>query len=182
MKQKKEDHSKMNHGDGDHSGHNPGHGQMGHDHHKMMVKDFRKRFWVSLIITIPILFFSPMIQDFFGYDYLLPGNPYFLFALSSFVYFWGAWPFLKGFYGEMKTKGAGMMTLISMAISVAYFYSTATVFGLKGEDFFWELSTLIVIMLLGHWLEMKSVLGACYLRKRTKVWAIKLKMLVLKTW
>lgn len=159
-KHKKEDHSKMNHGGGDHSGHNPGHGQMGHDHHKMMVKDFRKRFWVSLIITIPILFFSPMIQDFFGYDYLLPGNPYVLFVLSSFVYFWGAWPFLKGFYKEIKAKGPGMMTLISMAISVAYFYSTATVFGLKGEDFFWELSTLIVIMLLGHWLEMKSVLGA----------------------
>ncbi|WP_235932908.1 copper-translocating P-type ATPase [Flagellimonas sediminis] len=132
----------------------------GHDHHKMMVADFRKRFWVSLVITIPILFFSPMIQEFFGYDFRLPGNPYYLFALSSFVYFWGAWPFLKGFYGEMKTKGAGMMTLISMAISVAYFYSTATVFGLKGEDFFWELSTLIVIMLLGHWIEMKSVLGA----------------------
>lgn len=125
-----------------------------------MVADFRKRFWVSLVITIPILFFSPMIQEFFGYDFRLPGNPYYLFALSSFVYFWGAWPFLKGFYGEMKTKGAGMMTLISMAISVAYFYSTATVFGLKGEDFFWELSTLIVIMLLGHWIEMKSVLGA----------------------
>ncbi len=158
----KMDHSKMNHGSGDHSGHdgNAPMGMAGHDHHKMMVKDFRKRFWVSLIITIPILFFSPMIQEFFGYDFLLPGNPYFLFALSSFVYFWGAWPFLKGFYGEMKTKGAGMMTLISMAISVAYFYSTATVFGLKGEDFFWELSTLIVIMLLGHWLEMKSVLGA----------------------
>ncbi|GMN11040.1 heavy metal translocating P-type ATPase [Croceitalea sp. MTPC9] len=160
MKHKKEDHSKMNHKGGDHSGHNPGHGQMGHDHHKMMVKDFRKRFWVSLIITIPILFFSPMIQEFFGYDYLLPGNPYVLFILSSFVYFWGAWPFLKGFYKEIKAKGPGMMTLISMAISVAYFYSTATVFGLKGEDFFWELSTLIVIMLLGHWLEMKSVLGA----------------------
>jgi len=156
----KMDHSKMNHEGGDHSGHNPGHGQMGHDHHKMMVKDFRKRFWVSLVVTIPILFLSPMIQEFFGYEFLLPGNPYYLFALSSFVYFWGAWPFLKGFYGEMKTKGAGMMTLISMAISVAYFYSTATVFGLKGEDFFWELSTLIVIMLLGHWLEMKSVLGA----------------------
>tara|TARA_Y100000815_G_scaffold258903_1_gene268821 strand:- start:303 stop:2453 length:2151 start_codon:yes stop_codon:yes gene_type:complete len=156
----KMDHSKMNHEGGDHSGHNPGHGQMGHDHHKMMVKDFRKRFWVSLVVTIPILFLSPMIQEFFGYEFLLPGNPYYLFALSSFVYFWGAWPFLKGFYGEMKTKGAGMMTLISMAISVAYFYSTATVFGLKGEDFFWELSTLIVIMLLGHWIEMKSVLGA----------------------
>jgi len=163
----KMDHSKMDHGKGDHSkmdhsdhdGNAPM-GMAGHDHHKMMVKDFRKRFWVSLIITIPILFFSPMIQEFFGYDFLLPGNPYYLFALSTFVYFWGAWPFLKGFYSEMKTKGAGMMTLISMAISVAYFYSTATVFGLEGEDFFWELSTLIVIMLLGHWLEMKSVLGA----------------------
>jgi len=146
----------------DHSGHdgNAPMGATGHDHHKMMVKDFRKRFWVSLIVTIPILFLSPMIQEFFGYDFLLPGNPYILFALSTFIYFWGAWPFLKGFYGEMKTKGAGMMTLISMAISVAYFYSTATVFGLEGEDFFWELSTLIVIMLLGHWIEMKSVLGA----------------------
>ena len=156
----KEDHSKMDHGSGDHSGHNPAHGQMGHDHHKMMVKDFRKRFWISLIVTIPILFLSPMIQEFFGYDLLLPGNPYILFALSTFVYFWGAYPFLKGFVKEIKAKGPGMMTLISMAISVAYFYSTATVFGLKGEDFFWELSTLIVIMLLGHWLEMKSVLGA----------------------
>tara|TARA_R110000751_G_scaffold123489_2_gene224408 strand:- start:38878 stop:41094 length:2217 start_codon:yes stop_codon:yes gene_type:complete len=157
MNHDKEDHSKM-----DHSGHdgNAPMGMAGHDHHKMMVKDFRKRFWVSLIITIPILFFSPMIQEFFGYDFLLPGNPYYLFALSTFVYFWGAWPFLKGFYNEIKSKGPGMMTLISMAISVAYFYSTATVFGLEGEDFFWELSTLIVIMLLGHWLEMKSVLGA----------------------
>ncbi|NOY47304.1 MAG: cadmium-translocating P-type ATPase [Chlorobi bacterium] len=155
MNHSKMDHSKMKHEDG-----NAPMGMAGHDHHKMMVKDFRKRFWVTTVISIPILFFSPMIQGFFGYDYLLPGNPYYLFALSSFVYFWGAWPFLKGFYGEMKTKGAGMMTLISMAISVAYFYSTATVFGLKGEDFFWELSTLIVIMLLGHWLEMKSVLGA----------------------
>ncbi|MBO6829403.1 copper-translocating P-type ATPase [Allomuricauda sp. ARW1Y1] len=160
MKHTKEDHSKMDHGSGDHSGHNPAHGQMGHDHHKMMVEDFRKRFWVSTIVTIPILFFSPMIQDFFGYDLLLPGNPYILFTLSTFVYFWGGWPFLKGFYNEIKSKGPGMMTLISMAISVAYFYSAATVFGLPGEDFFWELSTLIVIMLLGHWLEMKSVLGA----------------------
>jgi len=166
------DHSKMSHSkinndkEGnsktDHSGHdgNSPMGMAGHDHHKMMVADFRKRFWVTTVITLPILFFSPMIQEFFGYEFLLPGNPYILFALSSFVYFWGAWPFLKGFYGEMKTKGAGMMTLISMAISVAYFYSTATVFGLEGQDFFWELSTLIVIMLLGHWIEMKSVLGA----------------------
>ncbi len=159
-KQKKEDHSKMNHGGGDHSGHNPGHGQMGHDHHKMMIADFRKRFWVTLVLTIPILFFSPMIQEFFGYEFLLPGNPYILFALSTVVYFHGGWPFLKGFWSEVKKGAPGMMTLISMAISVAYFYSTATVFGLRGEDFFWELSTLIAIMLLGHWIEMKSVLGA----------------------
>ncbi|MCP4051520.1 MAG: copper-translocating P-type ATPase [Mesoflavibacter sp.] len=159
-KQKKADHSKMNHGDGDHSGHNPGHGQMGHDHHKMMIADFRKRFWVTLVLTIPILFFSPMIQEFFGYEFLLPGNPYILFALSTVVYFYGGWPFLKGFWSEVKKGAPGMMTLISMAISVAYFYSTATVFGLRGEDFFWELSTLIAIMLLGHWIEMKSVLGA----------------------
>ena len=160
MKHKKENHSKMNHEKGDHSGHNPGHGQMGHDHHKMMIADFRKRFWVTLVLTIPILFFSPMIQEFFGYEFLLPGNPYILFALSTVVYFYGGWPFLKGFWSEVKKGAPGMMTLISMAISVAYFYSTATVFGLRGEDFFWELSTLISIMLLGHWIEMKSVLGA----------------------
>jgi len=160
MKNKKEDHSKMNHGSGDHSGHNPGHGQMGHDHHKMMISDFRKRFWVTLVFTIPILFFSPMIQDFFGYEYLLPGNPYILFALSTVVYFYGGWPFLKGFWDEIKNGAPGMMTLISMAITVAYFYSSATVFGLDGVDFFWELATLIAIMLVGHWIEMKSVLGA----------------------
>lgn len=160
MKHKKEDHSKMNHGSSGHSNHNPGHGQMGHDHHKMMIDDFRKRFWVTLALTIPILFLSPMIQDFFGYEFLLPGNPYILFALSSVVYFYGGWPFLKGFVSEVKKGSPGMMTLISMAISVAYFYSTATVFGLKGDDFFWELATLIAIMLLGHWIEMKSVLGA----------------------
>jgi Cu2+-exporting ATPase len=160
-KQKKADHTKMDHSKMDHSEHGGAPmGMAGHDHHKMMVADFRKRFWISSIISIPILFFSPMIQEFFGYEYLLPGNSYILFALSSFVYFWGAWPFLKGFWGEMKAKGPGMMTLISMAISVAYFYSSATVFGLRGEDFFWELVTLIDIMLLGHWLEMKSVLGA----------------------
>lgn len=160
MNHDKTDHSKMDHGPGDHSGHNPAHGQMGHDHHKMMIADFRKRFWTTLVLTIPILFLSPMIQDFFGYEFLLPGNPYFLFGLSTIVYFYGGWPFLKGFWSEIKQGAPGMMTLISMAISVAYFYSTATVFGLKGQDFFWELSTLIAIMLLGHWIEMKSVLGA----------------------
>jgi Cu2+-exporting ATPase len=159
------DHSKIDHSQMDHSKmkHNHGNvpmGMAGHDHHKMMIADFRKRFWVTLALTIPILFLSPMIQEFFGYSFLLPGNPYVLFALSTIVYFYGGWPFLKGFASEIKKGAPGMMTLISMAISVAYFYSSATVFGLKGVDFFWELATLIAIMLLGHWIEMKSVLGA----------------------
>ena len=82
------DHGKMDHHDhGGHMGHNPGHGEMGHDHHRMMIEDFKKRFWVSLVLTIPILAFSPMIQGFFGYEWLLPGNPYILFVLSSIVYF-----------------------------------------------------------------------------------------------
>ena len=152
---KKMDHCKMQHDHG-----NIPMGMAGHDHHKMMIEDFKKRFWVSLILTIPILVLSSMIQDFFGYSLNVPYNSYILLVLSSVVYFWGGWPFLKGFTTEIKQKGPGMMTLIAMAISVAYFYSAATVFGLKGMDFFWELATLIVIMLLGHWLEMKSVLGA----------------------
>ncbi|GAA4821993.1 heavy metal translocating P-type ATPase [Marinicella pacifica] len=160
MKHTKEDHSKMNHESGDHSGHSPGHGQMGHDHHKMMIDDFKKRFWVTLVLTVPILFISPMIQDFLGYEFLLPGNPYILFILSSVVYFYGGWPFITGFWSEVKKAAPGMMTLIALAITVAYVYSSATVFGLQGVDFFWELATLIAIMLLGHWIEMKSVLGA----------------------
>ncbi len=158
MDMTEEEHAKMEHSKMDHGAIPMG--MAGHDHHKMMIMDFKKRFWVCLIITIPILVFSPMIQDFVGYNFLLPGNQYILLALSTFVYFWGGWPFLKGFWGEIKKGAPGMMTLIAMAISVAYFYSAATVFGLPGVDFFWELATLIVIMLLGHWLEMKSVLGA----------------------
>jgi Cu2+-exporting ATPase len=156
MNHSKMDHSKMQ----DHDHGSVPMGMEGHDHHQMMIDDFKKRFWVSLILTIPILIFSPMIQMFFGYQWLLPGNQYILFVLSSVVYFWGGIPFLKGFYSEVKSGNPGMMTLIALAISVAYFYSTATVFGLQGVDFFWELATLIDIMLLGHWLEMKSVLGA----------------------
>lgn len=133
---------------------------MGHDHHRMMIEDFKKRFWITLVLTVPILFLSPMIQGFFGYEYTFAGSNYVLFALSTVVYFYGGWPFIKGFWDEVREGALGMMTLIAMAISVAYFYSTATVFGLPGMDFFWELATLIAIMLLGHWIEMKSVLGA----------------------
>ena len=154
----KADHSKMDHSKMEHGA--VPMGAATHDHHKMMIGDFKRRFWVCLLLTIPILVFSPMIQKFFGFKILLPGNEYILLFLSTIVYFWGGWPFLKGFTEEIRSRSPGMMTLISMAITVAYFYSSATVFGLPGMDFFWELATLIVIMLLGHWLEMKSVLGA----------------------
>ena len=129
-------------------------------HHRMMIADFRKRFFVSLILTLPILALSPMIQGWLNLNFRFPGSNYLLFALASFVFFYGGWPFLKGLFDELKDKSPGMMTLIAMAISVAYFYSTAVVFGLEGKFFFWELVTLIDIMLLGHWIEMKSVLGA----------------------
>ncbi len=135
-------------------------GMEGHDHHAMMIADFRLRFWISLVITIPVLVLSTMIQEFFGFTLTFTGVSYVLFILSSIIFFYGGLPFLKGMISEIQAKNPGMMTLIAMAISVAYLYSTATVFGLKGMDFFWELATLIDIMLVGHWIEMKSVLGA----------------------
>jgi Cu2+-exporting ATPase len=139
---------------------NPPMGHEGHDHHAMMINDFKKRFWISLILTVPILLLSEMIQHWLGFEIKFPGDKYVLLILSSFIFFYGGWPFLKGFVSEIKVKSPGMMTLIALAISVAYVFSVAIIFGFKGMDFFWELATLIVIMLLGHWLEMKSVLGA----------------------
>lgn len=129
-------------------------------HHKMMMEDFKIRFIFSTIITIPILFLSPLIQKLLKYSVTFTGEKYILLIISSFVFFWGGLPFLKGIVRELKQKRPGMMTLIAMAISVAYFYSTAVVLGLRGKYFFWELATLIDVMLLGHWIEMKSVLGA----------------------
>ena len=141
-----------------HSG-NPKMGMEGHDHN-LMIADFKKRFYVVLALTIPIMLLSEMIQQFIGVDWQFTGSPYILFALSSIVFFYGGFPFLKGWIDEIKAKNPGMMFLIGFAITVAYIYSVAIVFGLQGMDFFWELSTLILIMLLGHWIEMKSIAGA----------------------
>jgi Cu2+-exporting ATPase len=132
----------------------------GHDHHAMMVADFKKRFLISLVITIPILILSPVIQKWSGISIRFAGDLYILFILSSAVYFYGGYPFLKGLFDELRSATPGMMTLVATAITTAYVYSSAVVFGLKGEVFFWELATLIDIMLLGHWLEMRSVMGA----------------------
>ncbi|PAP78997.1 copper-translocating P-type ATPase [Rubrivirga sp. SAORIC476] len=127
-----------------------------------MVADFRRRFWVSLVLSVPVLLLSPAIQAFLrlGDALRFPGDALVVFALSTVVFFYGGWPFLKGFVSEVKGGRPGMMTLISVAITTAYVYSTAVVFGLEGMPFFWELVTLIDVMLLGHWVEMKSVMGA----------------------
>jgi P-type Cu2+ transporter len=158
VKESTTDHSKMDHSTLQH-GHNPSMGMEGHNH-AMMIADFKKRFYVVLILTIPIVLLSTMIQKFIGVDWDFKGSKYILFALSSVVFFYGGWPFFKGLVNEVKTKNPGMMFLIGFAITVAYIYSVAIVFGLKGMDFFWELATLILIMLLGHWIEMKSIAGA----------------------
>jgi Cu2+-exporting ATPase len=135
--------------------------KMHHGRHEGHVtEDFKRRFIISLILTIPILILSPFIQGLFGFELVFPGSTLVLFLLSTIVYFYGGYPFLKGFFREVRDNDIGMMTLIAVAISAAYFYSSAVAFGLQGEVFFWELATLIDIMLLGHWIEMRSVLGA----------------------
>ncbi len=148
------DHNKM------HKGHDMHKGMSEHDHHAMMIADFKKRFYVVLALTIPIMLLSTMIQHFMGVNWAFPGSSYILFALSTVVFVYGGWPFLTGLVDEVEAKNPGMMFLIGFAITVAYSYSVAIVFGLKGMDFFWELATLILIMLLGHWIEMRSVMGA----------------------
>lgn len=148
------DHSRSHQNKHDHKEHSH------HDHHKKMVADFKFRFWWVLVLTIPIMVLSPMIQHFLGVDWRFAADRWILAVLSTVVYFFGGWPFLTGLIDELKKKQPGMMTLIGLAISIAYLYSTAVVFGFEGDLLYWELSTLVGIMLLGHWIEMKSVMSA----------------------
>lgn len=150
-------HDHGNHTGGSHKG-EEGH----HDHHAHMVADFRKRFWISLALTVPILVLSPLIQSLLGFADAVqfPGDLIVLWGLSSVVFFYGGWPFLSGMTRELRGKRPGMMTLIAVAVTAAYVYSSAVVFGLAGKIFFWELATLIDVMLVGHWIEMRSVMGA----------------------
>ncbi|MDP3335130.1 MAG: copper-translocating P-type ATPase [Methylococcaceae bacterium] len=132
------------------------------DHHAHMAADFQKRFWISLALTLPILALSPMLQKLVGLREVIhfTGDIYVLFGFASAVFWYGGWPFLKGLFKELKSRQPGMMTLVAVAITTAYLYSSAVVFGLTGKMFFWELATLVDIMLVGHWIEMKSVMGA----------------------
>ncbi|MEI3602380.1 hypothetical protein SPD79_10625 [Oceanobacillus sp. SE10311] len=154
-----ENHSHTAHDDHGHHEHDHG-GHGGHaDHHEYMIEDFKKRLWVSLVLAIPITYLSPMIQMLLNYEATFTGNMVLLFLLSI-VFFYGGKPFLVGAWDEIKEKTPGMMLLISLAIVTAYVYSTLTAFFIAGSDFYFEVATLIVIMLLGHWVEMRSVMGA----------------------
>ncbi|WP_214764336.1 heavy metal translocating P-type ATPase [Exiguobacterium sp. s141] len=129
--------------------------------HEGMIEEYKRRFFVSLGLTIPILILSDMIQEWAGFELTFTYEKQTLFVLATIMYVYGGWPFLKGSIDELRQRNPGMMMLIGLAISVAYFYSVAIVFGYgHGHDFFWELATLIVIMLLGHWIEMRSIMGA----------------------
>ncbi len=150
----------MNH----HAGHESSHADRtsgGQAPHADMVSDFRRRFWICLVLTVPVVLLSPMIQRRLGLERLAFSRQELVQLLfASAVFFYGGWPFLSGLVSELSRRRPGMMTLIGLATSVAYVYSAAVALGVAGEGFFWELATLIDIMLLGHWVEMRSVLGA----------------------
>jgi Cu2+-exporting ATPase len=143
-----------------HSGHGEQHGHAGH--HAHMAADFRKRFWICLIVTLPVLALSPMIRRVLGIERALafPGSLAVLFGLSTLILVYGGRPFFRGFLEEIGKRSPGMMTLITVAVASGYVYSGAVVLGVGGKVFFWELATLIDVMLLGHWIEMRSVMGA----------------------
>jgi Cu2+-exporting ATPase len=147
------EHTAHDRSSGDHGGHDK------HEGHSPEM--FRDRLLVSILLTIPILYFSPQIQDWFGFEAVsFTGSEWITAILGTILYVYAGSVFLKGGYREIRDRQPGMMTLISMAISVAYFYSLAVSFGLDGDPFYWELATLLVVMLLGHWIEMRSVQSA----------------------
>ena len=146
----------------DHSMHEDHHESHNHDKHAGHNPDmFKKKFWLSFALTIPVLIFSETIQELFGYTApTFPGSEWIPAILGTIIFFYGGLVFLKSAKAELSARQPGMMTLISLAITVAFGYSIAVSFGLQGMDFWWELATLVTIMLLGHWLEMASVLNA----------------------
>ena len=142
-----------------HEGHGGHGGHEGHDKHEGHdPKDFLRRFWVSVLLTVPVLYFSTQLQSWLGYRaYQAPWTAWVGPVLGTVLYFYGGKPFLVGALREFRIRRPGMMSLIALAITVAYLYSLAVSLGFPGRPFYWELATLIDVMLLGHWLEMTSV-------------------------
>lgn len=143
----------------DHAGHT-GHGG-GHDKHAgHSPKAFRSCFWLSLVLSLPVIYYAEFFQEVFGYQAAqFPASVWVSPVLGTILYLYGGWPFLKGAARELRARQPGMMTLVALAITVAFGYSLAVTLGLPGMPFYWELATLVVIMLLGYWLEMASVQG-----------------------
>ncbi|MGD1995964.1 MAG: heavy metal translocating P-type ATPase [Anaerolineae bacterium] len=131
----------------------------GHDHHAMMERDFRRRLWVVLALTLPVLFLSPTIQDWFGFTLTFPGARYLLFILASAITFYGTWPFYKNARRALRSGVLDMSVLVSLAVSAGYLFSVGATFIFTAVDFYWEISTLVAVLLLGHWLEMRAVRG-----------------------
>ncbi|MGH2494176.1 MAG: heavy metal translocating P-type ATPase [Ktedonobacteraceae bacterium] len=136
-------------------GHSGGHSEhAGHDEAM-----FKRPFWIALILTIPVLIYAELLQQLLGYQApVFPGSSWLAPVLSSIIYWYCGWVFLSGAVAELRARRPGMMTLVALAISTAYFYSLAITFGLvAGMPFYWELATLVTIMLLGHWVEMRAI-------------------------
>lgn len=129
------------------------------DHHAMMAEDFKRRFFVSFFLAIPVLFLAPVIQSFLRFSFQPSYAPYTSFVLASLIVWYGGRPFFTGAISELKSRNYGMMTLVAIAIISAYLFSAASTFFFKGVNFYWEASTLVVVLLFGHWLEMKAVSG-----------------------
>jgi len=146
-----------------HDAHGGHAGHEGHDKHAGHSPEmFRNRFWFSLVLTVPILYFDMHFQEWFNYSAIqFPGVSWVQPVLGAVLFFYGGWPFLQGAGHELRARQPGMMALISLAISVAFIYSIVVTFGvIEGMPLYWELATLILIMVLGHWIEMASVQGA----------------------
>jgi Cu2+-exporting ATPase len=156
------DHGGHDHSTHDHGGHeHAGHEHAAHDHSAHDPAQFRRKFWLSLALTVPTLVFSTGLQSILGLGGpRFPGSQYIPAVFGVAIFFYGGLVFLRGAVSELRARQPGMMTLISLAIVVALGYSLAVTLGLKGMDFWWELATLITIMLLGHWIEMSAVMGA----------------------
>lgn len=163
------EHGEMNHSMKEHEhpmhDHSGGHGMTGMDH-SMHMGNFKQKFWLSLILATPIIFLSPMMGVDLPFQFTFPGSDWLVLVLATVLFFYGGKPFLSGAKMELEQRAPAMMTLISMGITVAYLYSLYA-FAMNHlyphnhiMDFFWELATLIVIMLLGHWLEMNAISNA----------------------
>ena len=140
----------------EHGGHDHGHGHgHGHGDHAGHAAVYRRRFWITLILALPVVVYSDMIQDWFGFTApQFPGDGLVAPVLGTVVFLYGGWVFLAGALDEVRGRAPGMMLLVSLAITVAFLASVLSELGAIDLEFWWELSALVVVMLLGHWQEM----------------------------